>query len=107
MSGNLIEMLNGRYLDEDARMFHILDELDRLRDKRTVDAIIADLAIFTDEQRSLAWSPEPPRESTGAADCRPGGSCGLDFNTETPHAQWVRARRRMKRELRRNHENPA
>jgi hypothetical protein len=112
MSGNLIEMLNSRYVKhpagchcpdcERARIFRLLDDMELLRDRRTVDEIIADLAVFSDEQRSLAWSPEPPFESTGAGDCRPGGSCGLDFNDETRRAQWRRARFRMRRELRRS-----
>jgi hypothetical protein len=67
----------------------------------TVDEIIAGLAFFTDEQRSLAWSPEPPFESTGASDCRVGGSCGLDFNRETARARWIQARHRWNREQRR------
>lgn len=52
----------------------------------------------TDEQRSLAWCPEPPHESTGGSDCRVGGSCGLDFSGESRRSQWVRARFRMRRE---------
>jgi hypothetical protein len=50
------------------------------------------------DQRSLAWSPEPPFVSLGGADCRPGGSCGLDFNRETPRARWIHARYRQGRE---------
>jgi hypothetical protein len=65
---------------------------------RTVDEIIAQLSRFTDEQRSLAWSPEPPFAGTGAHDCRIGGSCGLDFNYETPRARWIRARHRWNQE---------
>ena len=49
----------------------------------TVDEIIRQLSRFTAEQRSLAWSPQPPFQSTGAGDCRVGGNCGLDFNHET------------------------
>jgi hypothetical protein len=64
----------------------------------TIDEIIARLAFFTDEQRSLAWSPEPPFESAGANDCRVGGSCGLDFNRETARARWIQARHRWNRE---------
>jgi hypothetical protein len=64
----------------------------------TVDEIIAALALFTDEQRSLAWSPEPPFESGGASDCRVGGSCGLEFNRETARARWMRARYRWNKE---------
>ena len=64
----------------------------------TIDEIIASLAFFTDEQRSLAWSPEPPFESAGANDCRVGGSCGLDFNRETARARWIQARHRWNRE---------
>jgi hypothetical protein len=64
----------------------------------TVDEIIAGFALFTVEQRSLAWSPEPPFESAGASDCRVGGSCGLDFNRETARARWIQARHRWNRE---------
>jgi hypothetical protein len=67
----------------------------------TVDEIIAALAVFTTEQRSLAWSPEPPFASAGAHDCRPGGSCGLDFNRETARARWILARHRWSREQKR------
>jgi hypothetical protein len=65
---------------------------------RTVDEITAGLALFTTEQRSLAWSPEPPFESSGASDCRVGGSCGLEFNRETARARWIQARHRWNRE---------
>src|ERR1700749_3767139 len=65
----------------------------------TLDQIEARLAVFTDAQRSLAWSPEPPWESTGAHDCRMGGGCGL--YQETRRAQWVRARHRFNKEQRR------
>jgi hypothetical protein len=64
----------------------------------TVNEIIAACAVFTDEQRGLAWSPEPPFASAGAHDCRMGGSCGLDFNRETPRARWLQARHRWNRE---------
>jgi hypothetical protein len=64
---------------------------------RTVDEIIAALAIFTPEQQSLAWCPEPPFVSLGAHDCRWGGSCGLDLNRETPRARWIQARHRWRR----------
>jgi hypothetical protein len=60
----------------------------------TVDEIIQLLARFSPEQRSLAWSPQPPFESLGASDCRAGGNCGLDFNHETARARWVQARYR-------------
>ena len=66
----------------------------------TVDQIIAELACFTAEQRSLAWSPEPPFTSTGGFDCRVGGSGGLEFTREHPHARWVQARYRWKKEAR-------
>ena len=33
---------------------------------------LTQLSHFTAEQRSLAWSPEPPFESAGAHDCRIG-----------------------------------
>jgi hypothetical protein len=65
---------------------------------RTCDEIIRELSHFTVEQRSLAWSPEPPFQSTGAGDCRVGGNSGLDFNRETRRARWVQARHRWNRE---------
>jgi len=64
----------------------------------TLAQILAQLAIFTDEQRSLAWSPEPPYQPTGPHDCRIGADCGLDFNYETPRARWRRARYRWTKE---------
>jgi len=64
----------------------------------TVDEIIHLLAQFTPEQRSLAWSPQPPFQSMGASDCRIGGNGGLDFNHETARARWVQARYRYQRE---------
>jgi hypothetical protein len=64
----------------------------------TVDEIIHLLAQFTPEQRSLAWSPQPPFQSMGASDCRIGGSGGLDFNHETPRARWVQARYRYQQQ---------
>jgi hypothetical protein len=64
----------------------------------TVNEIVVELAVFTDEQRSLAWSPEPPFESAGASDCRVGGSCGLEFNWENARARWIQARHRWNRE---------
>ena len=67
---------------------------------RTVDQIIADLAIHAHEQDGLAWMPEPPREREPGSDCRIGGSCGLNFNAESRHAQWARARFRMQRRAR-------
>jgi hypothetical protein len=76
-------------------------EQDLLLRPRTVDEIIAALALFTVEQRSLAWSPQPPFESAGAHDCRMGGSCGLDFNRETAPARWIQARLRWNREQKR------
>ena len=65
------------------------------------DEIILRLSDFTVEQRSLAWSPEPPFQSAGAFDCRVGGNCGLDFNRETARARWILARHRWNREQRR------
>jgi hypothetical protein len=65
---------------------------------RTVDEIIQELSHFTTEQRSLAWSPQPPCEATGPADCRFGGNCGLNFNRETARARWIQARHRWIRE---------
>lgn len=88
-------MSTGRILQMPTRY----DEYER--HMRTVDEIIADLAVFTDEQRSIAWMPEPPTESTGGGDCRPGGNCGLDFNSESRHAQWLKAKARLLREQRR------
>jgi hypothetical protein len=64
----------------------------------TLTDIIHQLAHFTPDQRSLAWSPQPPFESTGAHDCRVGGDCGLDFNRETARARWRQARYRWNRE---------
>ena len=66
----------------------------------TVDDVIQELSHFTVEQRSLAWSPEPPFESVGAHDCRVGGNCGLDFSRGTAHARWIQARHRWNREQR-------
>ena len=68
---------------------------------RTVDEIIAEMRIFTLEQRSLAWMPEPANdERSGASDCRPGGSCGIDLDAaySTQHGRWRRARFRWNRE---------
>jgi hypothetical protein len=72
---------------------------------RNVDRILAELAAFTDEQRSLAWSPQPPYAPTGPHDCRSGGppsarhgACGVDFNLETARARWLQARFRWSRE---------
>jgi hypothetical protein len=66
----------------------------------TVAQIIRQLSHFTVEQRSLAWSPQPPFQSTGAGDCRMGGNCGLDFNHGTARARWTQARHRYLREQR-------
>jgi hypothetical protein len=67
----------------------------------TVDEIVMEQSRFTAEQRSLAWSPEPPFQSTGACDCRVGGNCGLDFSRETARARWRQARHRWNREQKR------
>lgn len=67
---------------------------------RTVDQIIAELAVVTDAERSLAFSPLPPPEYREAADCRIGADCGIDFSFEGKRAQWVRARHRVLREMR-------
>lgn len=64
---------------------------------KTVDQVYAELAIFTPEQRSLAFSPEPPHKSY-ASDCRAGGNCGLSGLGEMPRDKWVVARFRLKRE---------
>ena len=64
---------------------------------RTFEELFQQLSRFTDEQRSLAWSPQPPFVSTGAHDCRIGGGGGLDFNYETPRARWIQARFRWNR----------
>jgi hypothetical protein len=66
-----------------------------------VEEIILQQSRFTAEQRSLAWSPEPPFQSTGAGDCRLGGNCGLDFNRESARARWVQARHRWNLEQKR------
>jgi hypothetical protein len=68
----------------------------------TVDEIIQLLAQYTPEQRSLAWSPQPPFRSMGAADCRLGGNCGLDFNYQTPRARWIQARYRERQQQRKD-----
>lgn len=67
---------------------------------RTVDAIIREQAIFTDDQRSIAWSPCPPMESV-THDCRIGGSCGLDLSGETRRSRWIVARFRWAKEAKR------
>jgi hypothetical protein len=74
------------------------------RTSLTVDQIIRRLSTFTAEQRSLAWSPQPPFQSTGAGDCRMGGNCGLDFNHETARARWTQARHRWISEQKRQGE---
>jgi hypothetical protein len=66
----------------------------------TLDEIIERLAQFTPEQRSLAWSPQPPFESLGGSDCRMGGNCGLDFNYQTRRARWLQARYRYRKHTR-------
>jgi hypothetical protein len=66
----------------------------------TVDEVIEALSHFTADQRSLAWSPEPPFESAGAHDCRIGGNCGLDFSRGTARARWIQARHRWNSEQR-------
>lgn len=78
-------------------LFHLLPGLSL----RSVDEIIHELSRFTIEQRSLAWSPEPPFQSTGTSDCRIGGDCGLDFNRETRRTRWALARYRWNREQKR------
>ena len=70
---------------------------------RSIDEIIAVLARFTDEQRSLAWSPMPFHESVGPHDCRMGANCGLDFSRGTRRARWVQARHRWNVEERRQY----
>jgi hypothetical protein len=64
----------------------------------TYEQVVDRLSQFTDDERSLAFSPEPPFEPSGAGDCRPGGNAGLNFNPETRRAKWVRARFRWHRE---------
>jgi hypothetical protein len=68
----------------------------------TVDEVIQLLAQFTPEQRSLAWSPQPPFRTTGASDCRIGGNCGLDLNYQSPRARWVQARYRDRKQRRKD-----
>lgn len=68
---------------------------------RTVDQVIAELARFSGEQRSLAWSPMPPPEPSGGHDCRIGGSCGLDGFGESRRSRWITARFRFLREQKR------
>ena len=62
---------------------------------RTYDQIWADLAIFTDAQRSLAWMPEPPHVPTHG-DTNHG--LGGVFGDESLKANWIRARYRWNRE---------
>lgn len=64
----------------------------------TFEQVVDALGYFTDEQRSLAWSPEPPFESHGAGDCRPGGGSAIDFNGDSRRSRWVRARVRFNKE---------
>lgn len=64
----------------------------------TYEQVLARLAVFTDAQRSLAHSPEPPHKSY-ASDCRAGGSCGLSGLGELPRDKWRSARFRLAREL--------
>jgi hypothetical protein len=61
---------------------------------RSIDSIVVILARFTDEQRSLAWSPMPGEEGSGPHDCRVGANCGLDFKLGTRRARWLQARHR-------------
>lgn len=63
----------------------------------TVNEIIARLAAFTDEQRSLAFCPMPPKESVGGSDCRPGGSCGLDFSFDSFRSRVRQAKFRFRK----------
>lgn len=64
----------------------------------TFDEIFQLLGYLTEEQVSLAHSPEPAFESLGGSDCRRGGSCGLDLNGDTRRSRWVRARVRWNKE---------
>jgi hypothetical protein len=107
MSTNLVDIADyfsqhpfscGCFQCENRRNFQLLDDIEKYYCTQTVDQIVHDLSIFTDEQRSLAWSPEPPHEPTWGHDCRWGGSAGLDFNRETRHAKWAQARFRFRRE---------
>jgi hypothetical protein len=82
---------------ESGRKIRLLDDLSLAYGVKTVDQIIAECAMLTDEQRSLAYSPEPPYESAGAGSCFRGGNCGLDLNAESRRAKWVRARHRVRR----------
>ncbi len=66
----------------------------------TLGQMLLEQAKVTDEQRSMAWMPEPPREPLGAGDCRFGGGSGLDFYDDSLHARWRRARFRYQREQR-------
>jgi hypothetical protein len=66
----------------------------------TFEEVVNALGYFTDEQRSLAWSPEPPFESLGAGDGRAGGSPGFDIGGETARGRWIRARVRWNKEQR-------
>ena len=73
----------------------------------TVAGLIAELSAMTEEQRSLAYCPMPPFESTGSHDCRIGGSCGLNFSGETRRSRWVVARFRWLKEQKKEHSNVA
>lgn len=64
---------------------------------RTVDEVIRETRILTDEQRVLAWCPMPPLEPSAASDCRIGGSCGLDLYSETLLSRWLIARFRYQK----------
>lgn len=108
---NIVPLLASRYIGHDPschcdgcdgmRAFQILEDMHRAFGLKTVAEVVAECRTITDEQRSLAWSPEPPYTSLGAGDCRIGGNSSLDFNAETPRAKWIRARFRMRREQRR------
>jgi hypothetical protein len=67
---------------------------------RSIDEIIVVLGRFTDEQRSLAWSPMPFYEPVGPHDCRIGANCGVDFSRGSRRARWVQARHRWNAEER-------
>jgi hypothetical protein len=63
----------------------------------TVTQIIARLAVFTDEQRSLAFCPMPRRELVGPCDSRMGGDLGLDLNCESFRNRVIRAKFRFRK----------
>jgi hypothetical protein len=67
---------------------------------RSAEDIMIEGKSLTNEQISLAWSPEPPRERFGPFDCRRGGDCGIDLSGESCLSRWRAARFRWLRQRR-------